>query len=127
MLTLTQVDSIVDAALDNPSAGTGGVDPMMLSEAVRTGLIAGIVIDLVIAALWIFLALRVRAGKTWAKIVLTVITVIGCVSMAFNLDSAFGSSGFGTVLGVLQVCTYLLALAGVVCMYTPDTRGHFGR
>lgn len=126
VLTLTQVDAIVNTTLDDPSAQPN-VDPMMLEQAVRTSLITGIVIDLVIAALWIWLTYRVRAGKSWARMVMTGITVIGGVMALVNLGNEFPVNGFAIVIAVVQVLIYVFAVAAVVFMFRPDARDHFGR
>lgn len=80
VLTFVYLDDLVASALEGqPQQG--------LTEAsARTSVIVGGVFGLVFAALWVLLAVLLRRGANWARIVLTVLAGIGLLVGLFGLS-----------------------------------------
>lgn len=89
-----------------------GVTPEQLEAAVNVVLVTFVVIGVLLAALLAFFAFKVRAGRNWARITLT---VLGVIVLIFNLLSF-------TWLGVLIV---LAAAGAIVAMYLPASKAYF--
>ncbi|MFD5931973.1 hypothetical protein [Streptomyces sp. NPDC060333] len=86
---------------------------------VRIAVGAGVLAVLLVA--WLVVAGRMRAGRGWARAVLT---VVGVGFLMFRVG------GLGTVEGpvwwsALNALPDLLAAAAVVPMYLPEARSHF--
>jgi hypothetical protein len=79
ILSFVYLDELVETG-----AGTGLSDAQQ--DAARAGGIIGAVIGfLIFGALWVALGIFLRKGANWARIVLTVLTVIGLVVGVFGL------------------------------------------
>lgn len=81
----------------------------------------GAVVLAVLLVAWLVVAGRMRAGRGWARAVLT---VVGVGFLMFRVG------GLGTVEGpvwwsALNALPDLLAAAAVVPMYLPEARSHF--
>jgi hypothetical protein len=89
----------------------------------------------IIAGLVVFFAAKMRAGRNWARIVLTVFAVLAILG---NLPAIFGSGGNLTVNGqaigtgssstvstIVAVIALLLTLAALIFQWLPAARTHF--
>ncbi|WP_116203127.1 hypothetical protein [Amycolatopsis circi] len=102
-------DSLVDAMRSaNGQNGTRLTDAQ-IDQAATFGIAIGAVIALVVALLHLLFAFKLRAGRNWARIVLTVLTALQVVSLLF---------GQGTILGYISaVC----GVVGVVLSFLPES------
>lgn len=109
LLLFGQKDELIDAARrTNPNLSQDQLD-----QAANIALIVAVVIAVIIALLYLLFAVKLRAGRNWARIVLTVLTVLQVLSL-------IAGSG-GTWL------TYLSALAaviGVVLSFMRDSNAY---
>lgn len=98
ILTFVYLDELVSAA--------AGPDLTSAQEsAARTGAIVGSIVGfLLFGALWAILAIFLRKGANWARIVLTILAVLGLVFGAFGLLA--GQPATLLVLGVVQLALY---------------------
>jgi hypothetical protein len=64
-----------------------------------------VVIALLFALVYLWLAFKLRAGRNWARITLTVLTALQVISL---------TAGQGTIIGYLSV---LVAVVGLVSAY----------
>lgn len=78
LLTLVLLDDLVAGALESQAGG-------LTEQSARTSAIFGAVFGLVFAALWVMLAVLLRRGVNWARLVLTVLAAIGVVFGLFGL------------------------------------------
>lgn len=78
-----------------------------------------IVIVLILTALYLFFMFKMRAGRNWARITLTVLGALGVVFIVINLGSAAAVS---LVISLVQA---VLIVAAVVFMYRPDANQYF--
>ncbi|UOY00809.1 hypothetical protein [Blastococcus sp. PRF04-17] len=89
-------------------------DPAVTEEVIRTGIVIGAVIALIIYALFALFLWFAWQGRNWARVVLW---VLGGISVVFGLVGlaapAPGQSGFQTSLGWFS---FLLTLAGIVLL-----------
>ncbi|MFD5621146.1 hypothetical protein [Streptomyces yangpuensis] len=91
---------------------SGAITQLALSGGVLAVLVAG----------WLAVAARMRAGRGWARAVLT---VVGAAFLLFRVGD-FGMGGVDPVWwGVVNALPDLLAAAAVVPMYLPEARAHF--
>lgn len=89
-------------------AGTGLSDAQQ--DAARTGGIIGAVLGfLVFGALWVALGIFLRKGANWARIVLTVLTVIGLLVGVFSL-LAQDQPALLLIVGVITLALYAALL-----------------
>lgn len=71
---------------------------------------------------WLFVAVRMRAGRGWARAVLT---VVGAVFLLLRVGG-LGMDGIDPAWwGVINALPDVLAAAAVVPMYLPDARAPF--
>ncbi len=83
------------------------------------GLVVALVIGLILLALEIFFMFKMRAGRNWARIVLTVLGVLSILSGLYGLTQGF------TVGAIFGVISLLVVIAAIVFMYKPADRAYF--
>ena len=102
-------DTLVDTMRDASRRAGNGLTDAQIDQAVNITMIVAVVIAVIIAALYLLFAFKLRAGRNWARIVLTVITALQLLSVL---------AGQSTVLGYVAV---LAAVIGVVLSFlTPS-------
>ncbi len=127
ILTFALMGAIVDAALKN-----AGVSRSQLGAAgeaqVRAGMITGVIIGVILIALYVFFAFQMRAGKNWARITLTVLGAIGVIFILI------GFGGFGILLNagplgvlsvILTIVQLLLVIGAIFFMWRPAANAYF--
>ncbi len=106
--TFSDIDTLIDRTLQQ------NTDPAITEEVIRSGLVIGVVIGLIIVGLQVLFLWFAWKGRNWARIV---IWVLGGISVLFGfLGLAAGtgeSTGFLTSLGWFQL---LLTAAGIVLL-----------
>ncbi|MBB5954727.1 hypothetical protein FHS29_001297 [Saccharothrix tamanrassetensis] len=110
LLALTQREEIARALRDSPQSGQ--LSPAEFDAAVTFSLLFAVAIGVVFAGLYVLFAFKARAGRNWARVVLTVLTALGLLSLLF------GPSLFGVV-------TSLLSVVAVVLLYMPNSKAYF--
>jgi hypothetical protein len=129
---LAQIDTIRDMIRDRvrerSDASTIDVD-----SVVNVSIASIVIVGLIGAGLWLWMAFANRAGKNWARITATVFFAISTLSLLSNIavntsDStmAVGSSNttFGTVLNVLL---WLVGLAAIIMLWNGRSGPYFKR
>lgn len=98
--------------LDELVAAAAGPElPSAQQDIVRTFVIVGGVIGfLVFGALWVALAIYLRKGANWARIVLTVLAALGILSGVFGLATRGQQPAIFVVLTVVQLGLYAALL-----------------
>lgn len=111
IVTFFFLDDIVE------SAGTSGMD----QDALRTGAIIGAIVGLIISVgLAALFAYFISKGANWARIVYTVILVLGIM---FNIFGLFGAQP--VILLVITVVSIALSVAVLFFLYRPDANSYF--
>ncbi|WIX75837.1 hypothetical protein QRX50_30695 [Amycolatopsis carbonis] len=109
LLLFGQKDELIDAARrTNPNLSQAQLD-----QGANIALIVAVVIAIVIALLYLLFAVKLRAGRNWARIVLTVLTALQVLSLITG-------SG-GTWLSYLSA---LAAVIGVVFSFLGDSNAY---
>ena len=52
-----------------------------LETITRVGLAVGLVLIVLLAAVWVLVGFKLRAGRNWARVLITVVTVLGVISI----------------------------------------------
>ncbi|MEV7046290.1 hypothetical protein [Amycolatopsis sp. NPDC051061] len=87
-----------------------GVDTDRVADA-STIVVA--VLSVIIALLFVLFAVKLRAGRNWARIVLTVVTALDVVSILVNGGSVLGYVGL------------VFAVLGVALSFAPASNAYF--
>jgi hypothetical protein len=87
-------------------------DSAKLNTAVNVAIGAGVVFGIVFVVLFVLLALQVRKGKNWARVVTWVITGLGIVSALASLGQtvAAASRVVGLISALLDIAIVVLLL-----------------
>ena len=97
-------------------------------------IIGTVVLTLIVAGLVMLFAVKMRAGRSWARIVLTVFGIVTTLVSASTLVTLAGSrpggqdlySGAGGMIRlILTVLPTLLVLVALVLQWLPAARRHF--
>jgi hypothetical protein len=90
----------------------------------RTGgasAVAGVVIGLIVAGLWVGLIFALRAGANWARVLLTVLGGLGCLAVIVGLATAAGL----TVPGSLDIVVLGLVVVALAQLYRGPANWYF--
>ncbi|WP_236792590.1 hypothetical protein [Amycolatopsis sp. GM8] len=79
LLSLGNKDQIADALR---RSNTSNLTESQIQDAASVALVVAVVIAALIALIYLWLAFKLRAGRNWARIVLTVITALQVISLA---------------------------------------------
>ena len=111
LLTLTQRDTIRDMA-------PAGIDP----DSFVTGAVVGSVIFTIISVvLWVLLGVFTGRGKNWARIVATVLAVLGLLSSL----TTFASDSSTTTNVVIAVISDVIYIALLVLLWRKESTAFF--
>ncbi|WP_067858168.1 MULTISPECIES: hypothetical protein [Aeromicrobium] len=115
VLAFAMLDDLIDQAIDN--AGSGAT---IDRDAARIGAIGAVVFGLIIGVgLAALFAYFIGKGANWARIVYTVLIVIGVLGSLAQLG------GQPPVLLVLSLVSLAIGIAIVVFLYRPDSNAYF--
>ncbi|MFJ7219243.1 hypothetical protein [Amycolatopsis sp. NPDC098790] len=106
-------DAIADTLRNSNRQSGGSLTDAQIDQAVTITMVIALVIAVVIAALYLLFAFKLRAGRNWARIVLTVITALQLLSVLV---------GQSTVLGYISV---VAAVVGVVLSFLTPSNAYF--
>jgi phosphatidylserine synthase len=113
VVAFTTKDQLRKAIRDSDS----GLTTKQVNDAVNIGLGVGAVIAIVLIVLYVLLALQVRKGKQWARVVTWILAGIGVLGSVSNL--ARPDTGLGRILAVIQLAVYIGII--VFLMLRPST------
>jgi hypothetical protein len=108
VVTFSQLDDLVAQQLRQ-----AGSDAQMTDEVIRSSIVLGAAIGLIVVALEVLVLWFAWKGRNWARIVLWVLGGLGILSGLAGLAGDNPLGGFVAALGVFQL---LLTLAGVVLL-----------
>ncbi|GGP57110.1 hypothetical protein [Saccharothrix coeruleofusca] len=110
LLALTERDALVDQ-LRRTGQGNGLSEEELQSVATAS-LMFAVVLGLLFAGLYVLFAFKARAGRNWARLVLTVLTGLNLLVLLL------GASWLGLL-------TALISVVAVVLLYTPNAKSYF--
>ena len=111
VLVLLSRETVLEEAR-KAARDTQGVTVEQVESLTTAVLVFSAIIGVVLAALMVLFAFKVRAGRNWARITLTVLGAIVCIYYLL---------GF-TLIGFLVV---LVVAAAVVTLYLPASKAYF--
>ncbi|WP_410648849.1 hypothetical protein [Amycolatopsis sp. cmx-4-54] len=106
VLAFANKDALVEATRNANRQGGAQLTEAQIDQAATFVIIIGLVIAVAFALLYLLFAVKLRAGRNWARIVLTVLTALQLISVIFSTN---------TIVGYLSV---LAAVIGVVLSFT---------
>lgn len=112
LIVLARLDTITDEVL----ARNNTLD----RDAAKAAVIFGSVIALVISLLLLGLALMVRRGRNWARIVAIVLAALGILGGLFSYAQPYGGA-----VTLLDTVNLLLAIATLVLLVVPQSNEYF--
>ena len=99
-------------------------NPDVTDEVLRTAILVGAVIGLVLVVLHALFIFRAWRGRNWARIVLWVLGGLGVLAGLSTVGSDTGGSGFLEALSVFQL---LALLVGIVLLALKPSNDYFAR
>lgn len=118
---VTAVISLVDLGLHFPDRqrlvgaakqmNTAGLSDQQIQEVANIAVVITVVVSVVFAVLYVFFAWKMRSGRNWARIVLTLFTL-------FQVVVAVGAGAGGWV-------ALAISCLAVVAMFTPTSNAYF--
>jgi hypothetical protein len=116
LIGLTQADSLRDEVADNaPELSGDQVDTL-----VAWGTALPVIIGLISVGLWIWMAVMNRKGRSWARIVATVLGGLNIVLTLIGLLTQ--NTGIGTVVNLITIA---LAAAILWLLYRPESSAYY--
>jgi hypothetical protein len=112
LIILARLDTIADDVVSR----SGNID----RNAARAAVVLGAVIALIISVLLLGLAVMVRRGRNWARIVAIVLAALGILGGLFSYGQPYGG-----VITALDTVDLLLAIATLVLLVMPQSSEYF--
>src|SRR5918997_1592134 len=122
ILMFSQFDDIQQQAIDEALRANPTLDRQFVESTFDAFLIAGLVFGLVLVALELFFIFKMRAGRNWARIVLTVLGAISVLGALFGLGQPQPAPSL-----VTSVLSLLLVVGAIVMMYVKGANQWFRR
>jgi hypothetical protein len=111
LLVLAARQTIVDATR---AANTTNVPDSEIQQLANFAVGVAVVLSLIIAGLYAFFAFKLRAGRNWARIVLTIVAALALLSLLLGGSSASPLRWIGD----------LAAIVGAVLSYLPNSSAY---
>lgn len=116
ILTLTVGgDDITKAVRD----GMPGKSEQEITDAANAFKVITAVVGIIFALLYLLFAYKMRAGRNWARITLSVLGGLNVISILYGFRQ---SGGLGIVIGLIEV---IVIAAAVFFMYRADSNQYF--
>ncbi|MDV6011282.1 hypothetical protein [Haloechinothrix sp. LS1_15] len=106
----------------------GAPEGFAMEGAAGAGETAGLILTLVLAAIFAVFAYLMRGGANWARIVLTVLGGLGLLFGLFGLITlqVYFAIGFlGSLIGVMSLAQLAVTIVAIVFMYRTDANDYF--
>lgn len=116
VVVLFQEKHKILSALRSANARSGGnLTQAQIGHAATVAQAVGIAVLIVIALIYLVLAFRLKAGRNWARITLTVITILQAISLV---------TAQGTILSYISTIVAVIAL---LASYLPESNAYLRR
>jgi hypothetical protein len=113
LLVLGQKQQIIDALRTSNAQQNSQLSDSQLQTLASASITVALVIALVIAALYVFFAFKLKAGRNWARIVLTIIAVLALLSLLLGRGGS-----------ILSFVGEVAAVIGAVLSYMPQSSAY---
>lgn len=95
-----------------------------VTATVNTLLVAGLIYHLIFGMLFTWLALKIRTGRNWARILVSIVLVFGIVGTFFSFSSP---TPMPALYKTLNITSWLLAFATLGLLWLPgNAQAYFG-
>jgi hypothetical protein len=111
LFSLGSKQAVLDSLRNN---NTTGLTDSQLQSAASLLIGVAVVIAIIIAGLYVLFAFKLKAGRNWARIVLTIIAALNLLSLVTNRG--------GTAVSVIGA---LAAVVACVLSYLPNASAYF--
>lgn len=111
LLYLGQKQTVLDALRN---ANTTNLTETQLESLASATIVIVVVVAAIIAALYVLFAFKLKSGRNWARIVLTIVAVLDLLSLVTGRG--------GAAVGYIGA---LAAIVGCVLSYLPNASGYF--
>lgn len=101
------------------AAANPSLTPDAVESATSISLVVATVVGLVALGLWLWMAVANGAGRSWARVVATVLGGLGVLSAVYSLMTATG------VTVATQLLSLALAVAILVLLWRPESSEFF--
>jgi hypothetical protein len=126
-IILTLTSNVWARALADTAAVNGSsVDPHTLVNTVK---IVSVIFGLIFVALYLLFAFKMRAGRNWARIVLTVLSALSIASAFSRTTNTVTINGHAYTSTSTQVTGWIGVIASIIAivlMYLPASNAYFG-
>jgi hypothetical protein len=113
VLILGQKQQIADSMRAANKQG-GSLTDAQIDQVATIGVTAAVVVAVIFAGLYLLFAFKLKNGRNWARVVLTIIAVIALLSLLLG--------GVGSVIGYIGE---LAAVIAAVLSYLPASNAYF--
>lgn len=123
-IVLVLTDGTFDRAIDDARVNSKSIDVNTLVTTVK---VTTIVVAVIFLALYLFFAVKMRNGRNWARIVLTVLSALSVVSR-FSVNSSVTVNGHEYTSNSNAISGWIAAIAAIVAivlMYLPASNAYF--
>jgi hypothetical protein len=124
-IILTLTSNVWEQAIADSGADTSGVNVHSLVNTVK---IVSVVFGVIFIALYLLFAFKMRAGRNWARIVLTVLSGLSIISSVSTTTTAVTVNGHVYKSSSTQLTGWIgviLAVIAIVLMYLPASNAYF--
>lgn len=111
LLLFTQRDTVRDAIRQQPNADQ--LTSAEIDTLVTTSLVFGVVVAAIVAVLFLLFAVKARAGRNWARIVLVVLAVL---TVGWQAAGGGGYAAIGAVI---------IAIVAAVLLFLPQSNEYY--
>ncbi|KUG55667.1 hypothetical protein AVL62_05030 [Serinicoccus chungangensis] len=129
VLALATPEDQLRAAVESQLEASGQpVDPAVVDATVSGAPIIGLISGIVVAAIWFLLGFFNGKGKSWARIVATILGVINVVTTLIGLLGTSmmpGSAAGGTINTILSLLGAVLAAVIVFLLWRKESTAYF--
>ncbi|RYV51752.1 hypothetical protein [Pengzhenrongella frigida] len=107
------------AVKEMADADTSGLTEAQIQTAVNVGLVVALVFSLVLIGLQLLFVFKMKAGRNWARIVLTVLAGLSALMTLISLTQGFS---IGTATNLISL---VATVGAVVFMFRPAAKPYF--
>jgi hypothetical protein len=94
--------------------------PTQLHNLQTVVIVGSVVIGLISIGLWVWMALMNKAGKSWARIVATVLFVLDTLFLLLGLARAGAAAS-----SLVSILTWLIGVGAIILLWRKDSTGYF--
>ena len=122
---LTLTSNVWTQAIADSGANTSGVNVHTLVNTLK---IVSVIFALIFIALYLFFAFKMRAGRNWARIVLTVLSALSVISAFSTTTTSVTVNGHVYKSTTTQLTGWIgvvLSILAIVLMFLPASNAYF--